>query len=460
MTVHMSATGRVGPIIASIVLLLALGSRAAPPSGAGFTDGFEGGGGLADRGWEVKAKPEQSQWSIRDGGVKMVGHRNPYKGGLITKKIPLLERGTLEFDAKFATSGHRDYRHFSLGFRLYGHVTAFKNYGTHTWLQYRPHEKRWGTLATGVALGKWVHIKIVFDFPAKRAEYYCGAGADPVFVDPALELDLSQAPAELVFFNYGLCNGTVTNWIDNVTLSGAPEAGPASSSSRDGLVLFEGLTAERYAVRQSLRAEFAADKTFVYPLMTRGAATAPSNILRLQSVPGRQRWQQAALIVLADTPTTPNACLPPYLLQDLVSAVEEGAHLLILGGMFSLGKGGYQDTALTTLLPVGSLGLWEGKCFDKPMPLMVPRTARDGTDLAGGTVLWHHDCDKLAEGTEILLEAGGKPMAVRRTFGKGAVTVFLGMTCGDFAAVDATPFWKSPQWRQILRGLATLDRRD
>ncbi len=452
---------RVRPATAVVGALLVLGlsNRAATPPGApGFVEDFEGRAGLAARGWEVKSTPEQSEWSIRNGCLQMVGHYNPYKGGSITRKVPFFERGTFEFDAKFATSGRRDYRHFSLGFRLYGHMTAFKNYGTHAWLQYRPHKKTWATLATGVPLAEWVHIKVVFDFPDRRAEYYCGTGADPVFVDPDLDVDLTRAGHELVFFNYGLCNGTVTNLIDNIRLTGVSESGAAAPPVRDGLVLFEGVSASRYAVRQILRAEFAADKVSAYPVVTRGAAIAPRNILRLRRVPGRRRWQQASLIVLADAPAVPNACLPGYLLEDLVAAVKQGAHLLVLGGMFSLGKGGYQDTPLAALVPVGPLAPWNGRRFDKPMPLREPGTGRKASEADRGTVLWFHDCPRIAAGAEVLLEAGGRPMAVRTRYGRGAVTVFLGMACGDFSTTDSIPFWKSPQWPQTLKQLTARRR--
>jgi len=441
--------------VVGTALFFALSACAAPLNGVCMNDNFEAAGKLADLGWQVSATPEQSEWSIRDGYVEVVGHRNPYKGGFMTKQIPVLERGILEFDAMFATSGRTDYQHFSLGFRLYGHLTAFKNYGTHAWLQHRPQGNTWATLATAVPFGKWVHIKVVFDFPAKRTEYYCGPGEDPVFVDPALELDLAKAPKELVFFNYGLCNGTVTNRIDNITLRGWEDPRSDAHSSRNGLVLFEGMTADRYGTQRVLAARSADDAVSVYPLMTRGAAIAPRNIFRLQRVPGRRRLDEAALIVLADVPAMPNECLPEYLLKDIAFAVHDGAHLLVLAGMFALGKGGYQDTALAELIPFGQLSPWDGQCFDTPEPMTGPLLNPAPGKQAPPTVLWHHAPAKTAAKAEILLQAGERPMALRWTVGKGTVTVFLGMACGDYTGTNATSFWTSDQWPQLLGKLAT-----
>jgi len=45
-------------------------------------------------------------------------------------------------------------------------------------------------------------------------------------------------------------------------------------------------------------------------------------------------------------------------------------------------------------------------------------------------------------------------MALRWSVGKGKVTVFLAMTCGDFAAAKGTPFWESSAWPELLTRLA------
>lgn len=440
--------------LVALFLLLAAVGNTAPPSRNHVANDFDGQSGLSLLGWRVQATPAQSEWSIKDGHLEMLGHRSPYKGGSIAKTIPLFERGVLEFDAQFATAGRTDYQHFSLGFRLYGHMTAFKNYGTHAWLQYRPGQNTWATVATAVPFGKWVHFKVIFDFPAKRVEYYCGDGEDPAFVDPALELDLSKAPNELVFFNYGLCNGTIANRIDNITLRDQETGHAHTPTQRDGFVIFEGMTADRFDTRHLLAEHVEDDTVAVYRLVTRGSAIAPRNIFRLQHVPGQRRLEEARLIVLADVPATPNACAPEYLLNDIATAVQDGAHLLILAGMFSLGKGGYQETPLAKLFPMEPLTPWDGQRFSTPAPMTGPLMTATPAKHAEPTVLWYHNIPQPSLEADTLLQAHGKPMALRWPVGKGTVTVFLAMACGDFRGTNQTPFWQSPAWPELLRGLA------
>ncbi len=416
---------------------------------------FDAGGDLQALGWNVEATAEQSEWRLDGGRLLAVCHRKPYKGGRIWRTIPRLARGSLEFDVRFAVEGSGNYNHLSLGFRLYGHMTSFKKYAGHKWLAYRPSEKRHDLVSNRIPLGEWVRLRMVFDAPAKRIEYYIGDNEDPVWVDTRADLDPERAEPRLEFFNYGLCAGTVTHWIDNVVLRRRSEDVSGVSVARNRVLLFEGISADRYRIGEALAAKFSPEFMSIYAVLTRGAAISPRNQLALRSMPGAQRWREATLVVLADVPAGPGDCVPDHVLASLAEAVRNGADLLVFGGMFALGKGGYAGTALQALLPVSVEDRWAVKRFPEPALLQARDPAwKDGL---GGTdpaaVLWYHDTPLTGKSPEVILEAGGKPMLVRGRAGRGTVTVFLGVPCGEFGGGTGNPiaFWEWPGWPGLVR---------
>ena len=60
-------------------------------------------------------------------------------------------------------------------------------------------------------------------------------------------------------------------------------------------------------------------------------------------------------IVLADMPLKP---IPPYVRKRIIKSVENGGTLIILGGLFTLQKGGFSGSELEPLLPVSIKDLW------------------------------------------------------------------------------------------------------
>ena len=439
--------------------LAALGSglEAADPAAipaVSYEERFEGDAPVVERGWELEAEPAQSIWRVEDGHLVVVCPRNPYKGGSIVRQIPLLERGVLEFDARLAVSGGSDYNHFSLGFRLYGHMSSFKKLGMHMWLGYRPERKTWVMLATNVPVHKWVHVKLLFDLPRRRMEYYCGEAEDPAYIETDLDVDPKTAPPELEFFNYGLCTGTLQHWVDNVVLRPLGKGGGHGTAKRDRVLVFEGVSADRHGVTDILKQAFGEEQVSVYRMESRGAAIAPRNKFGLGRLPSGQRWDEAATVVLLDVPAGPGDCLPPYVLADLREAVLGGADLLVFGGMFAFGKGGYAGTPLADLLPVAVEGPWQVRQFDGPRALESDAPTWTQV-LANGdtrpTVLWYHDLVVRGPEAGVLLTAGKEPVLARRQVGKGTVTAFFGVPCGEpVGGQGGVPFWTWNGWPELV----------
>jgi hypothetical protein len=440
-------------------IIMALGHTVAvtaadgtPGSQVIVTEDFEGNAGLEERGWRVDASPSQSEWTISGGDLRIACHRAPYKGGMIARDVPIPDRCEFSFRARLGVGSARDYNHFSLAFRLYGHLFGFKKLGNHMWLGYRPGEKAWVLLATAVPIDEWTHFRVVLDLRRRRAEYYCGKATDPSYVEDNLEIDPDTDTGTLEIFNYGLCSGTVTHRLDDIRLEALP---PESTEKavRTRVLLFNGIAAGRYRVANAIEAALPAHPVSAYTLETHGAAVSPVNKLRLQSVPALSRWQQAALVVLADMPAGPNNVLPPFLLNDLDEAVRNGAVLVVLGGMFSLGKGAYGDTPLEALLPVAVDDPWSVKRFPRPA-VLVPGPAAHANRLLplpdGLAVAWYHDTPPRNAAVEVLLTAGGKPMLVRQRRDRGVVFVFLGTPCGGTNGSTPELFWQSPAWEKLL----------
>ena len=412
-----------------------------------WVEEFEGPEDLADRGWQIQADEAQSRWAIRDGHLEAQCLRNPYKGGQITHTVPSIERGVLEFDCLLAAQGAANYDHLCLGMRLFGHLMAFKKYAGHHFMAYVPANKAWYSITGKVPLGKWVHLRVEFDVPRGRIEYYIGKARDPLMIDTRLTMNVEGEAGQLDLFNYGLTKGPVTNLVDNISLRPMAEGDDGQGGGRrERTLLVLGVSSERLGVEAILREAVSSDSLSVYVMQTRSSATRPSNIFALDSVPGATTWREARQIVLADVPAGPRDCLPSHMLDDLQRAVKDGAELLVFGGPFALGKGAYADTPLEVLLPVAVDGPWRLRRFDTPRPL----AGQPG----GPAVLWYHDTPVKSGKVMTDLMAGGKPLYVWWRYGDGKVGVFLGAALGGKADFDeAVPFWRWDGWPDLVKRL-------
>jgi len=138
---------------------------------------------------------------------------------------------------------------------------------------------------------------------------------------------------------------------------------------------------------------------------------------------------------------TPYEAIGPRLTALMERSVRDGARLLVLGGPYAFGKGGYMNTPFEAILPVRSVGPFEIKHFESPMPM-------EGTavELPGQAMSVHayHDIE-VSEGAEVLVTAGGEPILVRRRLGRGEVIAFLGFSGGPspkgYWNQDAWPTW-------------------
>ncbi len=428
--------------LGAVVLAMVSVAGAQPP----LVEDFEGAVDLTERGWRVEADETQSVWTVVDGHLEVICPRNPYKGGRIVRDVPTIERGVLEFDCRLGVEGSSNYNHLSLGLRLFEHLMAFKKYSGHHLLVHVPAENIMYSATGAVPLNEWVHYRVEFDTTRGRVEYYLGDERDPLKIDTRLTMNIEGETGELEIFNYGLTKGTVTNWVDNISLRAIETGGEQTAGARDRTLLILGISSERLGVEAAVREAVPGERLVVYNMQTRSSATRPTNLLTLDKVPGATTWESAQQIILADVPAGPGECLPPHLLDDLERSVSDGADLLVLGGPFALGSGQYAGTVLEEMLPVEVGGAWQLKRFEAPQAL------------AGeAAVLWYHDAPAKPGEVRTALPAGGTPMFAWWPYGKGRVGVFLGAALGsaeDFG--EATPFWEWDGWPDLVERMMTI----
>jgi hypothetical protein len=120
--------------------------------------------------------------------------------------------------------------------------------------------------------------------------------------------------------------------------------------------------------------------------------------------------------------------------------VKQGGGLLILGGNLTLGQDNNMTRGWPEFLPVTLSGPWEIRQCDPPVK--IPGSA--------GVVLYRHMVKAKPGTTTLLKGAGGEPLLVGWSYGKGRVAVFSGTVLGE-APPGATAFWETKEWQEMVR---------
>ena len=181
-----------------------------------------------------------------------------------------------------------------------------------------------------------------------------------------------------------------------------------------------------------------------------GANVSPDkNNYLYVGMPGSQTVDNAALIIFNDAPN-----VHPALQKQILASIHEGADLLILSGLFSLGKGGFRNSVLEKALPVVLTdNAWS---FSGDGKTEYSLQTKNGFQWdPKGKVLFNFYDLQPAEGSEILMTAsepgwfGRKdiPVLLRKKFGKGHVYVLTGTACGPHTE---NSFWKGDFLKELL----------
>jgi len=140
--------------------------------------------------------------------------------------------------------------------------------------------------------------------------------------------------------------------------------------------------------------------------------------------------------------------------QRLAEWVRGGGGLMVTGGFHGFGEGNYHGTPLEDVLPV--------IVSDKPDLTRLAtgsslEPTRTGRECYGPTIPWKqrpsvyyvHTRLEVKDGAQVLIQAAGHPLVIRKRIGKGRASVFAGTVCGEPPAEDL-PFWEWSGWPMIL----------
>ncbi|MBI2191477.1 MAG: hypothetical protein HYU36_05785 [Planctomycetes bacterium] len=123
--------------------------------------------------------------------------------------------------------------------------------------------------------------------------------------------------------------------------------------------------------------------------------------------------------------------------------VRQGGGLLVLGGMSTLERGAFASTFLEELLPLRDIDQLRLKKVGIGPGVGLP------VDGASCRIFFMHQMANDPDG-EVSWKAGGLPLLVFRSYGKGRVAVFLGAPIGQPIDREPLPFWEWGGWPEHL----------
>lgn len=310
--------------------------------------------------------PENWERHIPDGGLSVtIGKTSVFQkltargvacggDGFVRADVPLYRRGTLDFDIRISPpERNRAMSHFLTlyGIRVFWHDACKdwrvyfpeRNYNREQFFDDEPVTHR---RIAAFSPEEWHHCRISFDAPGDRIEFFLDDMRDPAYVSGD-----RSVWGEAEFMGGSLCIGGMGGSRDsemeikNLVLAETTQA--AASVARTETLVFNGMASDLYGVPEILREA----KPRVYSLESTRANITAKNFFKYSQLPGRATIAAAKRIVLVDAPIDPDGILPPFLLDDIVSAVRDGAELVVLEGLFSMDRAGYAKSRLARILP-------------------------------------------------------------------------------------------------------------
>lgn len=139
------------------------------------------------------------------------------------------------------------------------------------------------------------------------------------------------------------------------------------------------------------------------------------------------------------------------MLKDFVT---NGSGLLLLGGYWTLDKGGMRGTPFEELLSIRVVGDG-GRLPHEPKGIALKPIGKHPVlalpDWSAAPAVFFHNRVQPKEGVAVLVAAGEHPMLILGTCGAGRTAVFAGTVCG-VPPEGVTPFWEWEGWPTFLAG--------
>jgi hypothetical protein len=447
------------------IMMMLLGAAAFGQDKIIYQESFDdaSSGSLADLGWRVASSPDRSTYTVKDGMLHVRITPNTYRDGYAEIDLPLCRKGQIDLDVLIDPE-RLNLQAIGLTLDLYN-ISTFWHDTCKDWRAYFPQPtanrmegfrlEPVGHQSIGrVEKHKWIHYRICFDTDNDRVEFYIDNMQDPAYIKadaPVLGRDEYQG-GKLRIGSFGYAPRPYYALVDNIVvrdLTGDKEE--LQTPKRDTHLLFRGMSFELYDIGGALKAAGVEGSALRnYDLDFWRQSIVAENTFKYKSFPGASSLSRAKSIVLIDAPFGPGEIMPEFLQRDFISSVRDGARLVVLGGLFSLGKGEYQGTLLERVLPVKLADAWDVKGSSRPVEIAaVCETLQDLNWSDRPCVYYRHDLE-ITDDAVVLLEADGKPLLVSRKLGQGEIVVFLGATCGP-ASTNPPAFWRWKDWPRLVQ---------
>lgn len=429
---------------------LAVGSAAADK--VVFEENFDSADALKK--WRIVEYPGSSKFRIDKGALSVEHQHKPGYGSFIEIEVPKVKKGRLDFDVMIDPDRINPGARIGLTLDLYN-IATFWHDSCRDWRMYfaEPNIKRLPYFMiepvghrkiANVAKHKYIHYTILFDEEGDMVEFYAGDPRDPKAsrYDVSVFGNAMYRGGYLRIGSYAYTTVPYRTLVDNIVLREL--AGADAQQEKTEYLLFDGLGSDHYPLARMLKKQGV--RRYIYN--SPGASVSNRNNLQYFGMPGMTSVENAKLIIFNDSPN-----VDPVLQKKMLQSVKDGSDLLILSGLFSLGKGGFRNSVLEQALPVILTDdIWTvAGSPEKPLQL---KTNVDLNWNANGAVLYYYWDLKLAEGSEILMTASesgwfGKkniPVLSRKKYGKGYIYVLNGTACGPS---EKNSFWNT----EFLAGL-------
>ena len=391
--------------------------------------------------WRKVERKGGAKFSVKGNALSVLHGNIATGGGFVEIEIPVIRKGQLDFDITVSPD-RAPAGGIALTLDIYN-ISTFWHDACGDWRMYfaEPEVKRlpffWLEPVGHKKICEFpkyrkVHCRIKFDADADLVEFYADDMKDPA----AIRYDVSvighamYQGGYLRIGSFGYIPSPYETHVSNLVLT-EDTAEQTAVTERKYSVIFNGISSDHYPMAELLK-DSGTEQRF-YPWNSPGSCASNSNNYQYFKMPGFQTVDQAKYIIFNDAPNVPEA-----LQKRILDSVHEGAHLLIMGGFWTLSKGFFQNTSLGDALPVEFGSAWK-LIGDGKTPFLIPGTK---------TEVWYLLNLPAKADAQILRKAGNIPMLVKKQHGKGTISVLTATAGGP-----DTPnvFWRTPVLKELVR---------
>ncbi|MBR1965180.1 MAG: hypothetical protein IKA22_01065 [Lentisphaeria bacterium] len=392
--------------------------------------------------WRQILKKDGAVFTVAPDGLHVNHKHLKNGGGFIEIPVPLIKKGRLDFDVEVVLKqGQRP--GIGLMVELYN-ISTFFHDGCRDWRMYFPeanvkrlpyfniepvgHHK-----ISSVARNKKIHYRIRFDEESDLVEFYAGDMKDPATAryDVSVFGHAFYRGGYLRIGSFGYAPSDYYSRITNLTLTEEDNT-VNHTAVRDQILVFEGMGSDHYVMKKLFSRETKNIRSYRWE--SSGACPGNFNNCQYFKMPGFATLDNAKYIIFNDAPNVQKT-----LQKKMLEAVSNGAHLIIMGGLFTLGNGDFVNTPIGDALPVKVDKKWN-LAGDSKTPLAISGTKNKG-------ILYYYFPAELTPGAEVIFKAGNVPVMVSKKYGKGRISVF----CGTPAGPDVkNAFWRTGCLQEML----------